>query len=299
MLVVALAALIALPTAALADDADTFVINQTADTADASLGDSICDADPAPGLQCTLRAAMQEQNDADTVSTDTINFSLPASTTLELASSLATVPVDENLTLDGCSGALTPSAPCVGVRNSNALGQQTIFQIDGGTVTIKGLALTNASTAVNATTGTGFTLRNNYFGIKLDGSTADANATGATVSVDGATIGGTTAGTRNVFGNNTLAGLRAVRADNMLIQGNFFGVRPDGTTAAPNADDIQLGGTFGEPNTNTTVGGTLSGTTCTGPCNVIAKATSDGSTLRATPMARRAPTSRATTSAWT
>ena len=282
MLVLVVAALVALPAgSALADDVDTFVVNQTADTGDAALGNSICDVDLGiGGAQCTLRAAMQEQEDADTVSSDTINFSLPASTTLELASSLATVPVDENLTVDGCSGAATPGAPCVGVRNSNGLGQQTIFQIDGGTVAIKGLALTNASTAVNAPAGTGFTLQNNYFGIRLDGITADANATGATVSVDGATIGGSTAGTRNVFGNNTLAGLRAVRADGVLIQGNFFGVRPNGTTAAANADDIQLGGTFADPNTNTTVGGTLSGTACTGPCNVIAKATIDGIDLQ-------------------
>jgi hypothetical protein len=223
---------------------------------------------------------MQEQNDADTASTDTINFSLPASTTLELASSLATAPVDENLTVDGCSGAGIPSAPCIGVRNSNGLGQQTILQIDGGTVAIKGLALTNAATAVNATAGTGFTLQNDYFGIRLDGSTADANATGATVSVDGATIGGTTGGTRNVFGNNTTAGLRAVRADGVVIQGNYFGVRPNGTTAAPNADDIQLGGTFVDPGINTVVGGTLSGTACTGPCNVISKATSAGIDLQ-------------------
>jgi hypothetical protein len=282
ILLVAVAIVVALPAAsALADDADTFVVNQTADTADASLGDSICDADLGTGgLQCTFRAAMQEQNDADTALTDTINFSLPASTTLELASSLATAPVDENLTVDGCSGALTPSAPCVGVRNSNVLGQQTILHIDGGTVAVKGLALSNASTAVNAAAGTGFSLQNDYFGIRLDGTTADANATGATVSVDGAAIGGTTAGTRNVFGNNTLAGLRAVRADGIVIRGNFFGVRPDGTTAAPNADDIQLGGTFVDPGVNTTVGGTLSGTACTGPCNVIAKANSDGIDLQ-------------------
>jgi hypothetical protein len=263
-LVLAVFAAVALPAAALAEDVETFVVNQTADTGDAALGDSFCDADLGTGgLQCTLRAAMQEQNDADAASTDTINFSLLASTTLELASSLATAPVDENLVVDGCSGALTPSAPCVGVRNSNALGQQTILEVDGGTV-------------VNATTGTGFNLQNDYFGIRLDGSTADANATGATVSVDGATVGGTTAGTRNVFGNNTVAGLRAVRAAGIAIQGNFFGVRPNGTTAAPNADDIQLGGTFVDPSTNTTVGGTLSGTACTGPCNVIAKATGEG-----------------------
>jgi hypothetical protein len=276
--VLATAALFALPAAsAFADDADTFVVNQTADTADASLGDNHCDVDSGTGGdQCTLRAAMQEQNDADTAATDAINFSLPASTTLELASSLATAHVDESLTVDGCSGAPTPSAPCVGVRNSNALGQQTIFQVDGGTVTIKGLALTNATTAVNAPTAAGFTLQNDYFGIRLDGTTADTNVTGARISADGATIGGTVAGTRNVFGNSTTAGLRAIEANGMTIQGNYFGVRPDGTTAAPNADDIQLGGTFVDPGTNTTVGGTLSGTACTGPCNVISKATGDG-----------------------
>jgi hypothetical protein len=282
LLVVAVAMVVALPAAsALAEDADTFVVNQTADTADASLGDNHCDADSGTGGdQCTLRAAMQEQNDADTVSTDMINFSLPASTTLELSSSLGTVPVDENLIVDGCSGAPIPSAPCVGVRNSNGLGQQTIFQVDGGTVTIKGLALTNATTAINAPTAAGFSLQNDYFGIRLDGTTADANVTGATISADGATIGGTVAGTRNVFGNNTTAGLRAIEANGMTIQGNYFGVRPDGTTAAPNADDIQLGGTNVDPNTNTTVGGTLSGTACTGPCNVISKSTGDGIDLQ-------------------
>jgi hypothetical protein len=88
-LVLAVFAAVALPAAALAEDVETFVVNQTADTGDAALGDSFCDADLGTGgLQCTLRAAMQEQNDADAASTDTINFSLLASTTLELASTL-------------------------------------------------------------------------------------------------------------------------------------------------------------------------------------------------------------------
>ncbi|MFL5906375.1 MAG: hypothetical protein ACJ75Z_02105, partial [Solirubrobacterales bacterium] len=109
VLVLAVAGLLALPaTPALADDVDTFVVNSTADTSDVSLGDNTCDGDAAVGIQCTLHAAMQEQNDGDTAFIDAIYFSLPASTTLQLASSLAIAPVDENLCRFCCQNERCP-----------------------------------------------------------------------------------------------------------------------------------------------------------------------------------------------
>ena len=59
--------------------AATFTVNSTGDDSDANfINDSpnVCDTDlSTPGLQCTLRAAIQEAN--NTPGTDTINFNIP------------------------------------------------------------------------------------------------------------------------------------------------------------------------------------------------------------------------------
>src|SRR5215211_4525142 len=56
--------------------ATTFTVNSTADTGDAT-PDGICDSDPAAGVVCTLREAIQEANAPMNPGPDTINFAIP------------------------------------------------------------------------------------------------------------------------------------------------------------------------------------------------------------------------------
>ncbi len=75
----------------------------------------------------------------------------------------------------------------------------------------------------------GFVARDNWLGVKLDGS-AGANTKGIYIDPDsnGATIGGTAAADRNVIANNGFEGLDIEGADNADVLGNYFGVKPDG-----------------------------------------------------------------------
>ena len=78
--------------------------------------------------------------------------------------------------------------------------------------------------------------------MKLDGSAAGSLAAGIFIDPDsnGAHIGGSNLADRNVISNNG-TGLDILGADDAVIQGNFFGVKPDGQTAAGNTNkDIEI-----------------------------------------------------------
>ena len=95
-------------------------------------------------------------------------------------------------------------------------------------------------------------VRGNYIGTDKDGVTAIANVLGIRID-NGAsnnTIGGTTAGARNVISGNTADGINiGVSTPGTVIQGNFIGTAADGTTALGNVQDgiitgspVQIGG---------------------------------------------------------
>lgn len=53
---------VAFPFAARAQTATEFAVDSTLDQPDADVMDDICDADPGPGVRCTLRAAVMQAN---------------------------------------------------------------------------------------------------------------------------------------------------------------------------------------------------------------------------------------------
>jgi parallel beta-helix repeat protein len=84
-----------------------------------------------------------------------------------------------------------------------------------------------------------------------------------------------------VFAFNSAAGLDIEGADDNTVRGNYFGVKPDGSTPASSPVDIEITGieTGGIDATGNVIGGRLSQAeadtpACDGPCNVI-----DGATL--------------------
>ncbi|HEX8456410.1 MAG TPA: Calx-beta domain-containing protein [Pyrinomonadaceae bacterium] len=108
----------------------TFTVDSTADAPDIAPGDGIC-ADSAGA--CTLRAAIREANSLP--GDDTINFSVTG--TISLTGALPTLAT--NMTLNGAgSGSLT-------IRRETG-GDYRIFTIDGVTVGISGLTVTNGRT---------------------------------------------------------------------------------------------------------------------------------------------------------
>ena len=110
-------------------------------------------------------------------------------------------------------------------------------------VTINGLSITGGQSGINVIDSSqAVTITGNWIGVKLDGSAGGNLAAGIFIDPDsnGAAIGGTNLGQRNVISNNG-TGLDILGADDAVIRGNFFGVTPDGATAAGNTNkDIEI-----------------------------------------------------------
>ncbi len=111
-------------------------------------------------------------------------------------------------------------------------------------------------------TGTsGNVVQGNYIGLDATGTMGVGNGddgvwvgTGAT----GTTIGGTTAGARNVISGNIDVGIviSGTGTSTTVVQGNYIGIDAAGTSAVANHDDgVWIGGGA----TNTTIGGTTAG----------------------------------------
>ena len=113
----------------------------------------------------------------------------------------------------------------------------------------------------------GTVVAGNFIGVGADGATALANERGVSISTEsfGNTIGGATAGERNVISGNTNSGVFITDggSDNNLVQGNFIGTDATGTDAVGNG---LYGVWLAAP--NNTVGG-LTATPGSGAGNVI------------------------------
>lgn len=278
-LLVAIVCLLAIPATSLGAE---FTVDSTADEPDiAPPGTCI-----TLGAKCTLRAAVEESNSTSGTK-DTIKFSGPVfegltGDTITIGSSLtitAPVKIDGKFNGAQCNTSAGVKGPCAEVSGP-AAGSSFVVE-NANDVEIEGLAITGATgagaAAINVINSSEeFEARGNWIGVKLDG-TAGANNKGIFIDPDsnGATIGGATESARNVFANNSFEGLDIEGADNADVLGNYFGVKPDGITAAGNAKDIEITDTVAFEATGNEVGATIEGAAltsvgCDGGCNVIA-----------------------------
>ena len=97
---------------------------------------------------------------------------------------------------------------------------------------------------LNGSGATGNTVEGNYIGTNILGSGPVAN-TGAGIflgnSADNNTIGGTTAGQRNVISGNSGDGIQTSNTTGLIVTGNYIGTNSAGTAALANgADGISL-----------------------------------------------------------
>ena len=171
----------------------SLTVNSSGDAADVNIGDGICDADPAAGVQCTLRAALQESNTV--AGADVIDFSLPSGTTISLSTALPTIVSD--VTING------PADSRLTIMRSNAGGiaDFRILTINGpAAVNLSRVKLTNGRlTNVSQTGGAisnGGTLTLN--GVTISANTSTSNGAGienhGTLNVYNSTISGNTSG---------------------------------------------------------------------------------------------------------
>jgi CSLREA domain-containing protein len=153
-----------------ASAAVTFTVNSTGDAADINPGDGICDA----GGSCTLRAAIEEVSAAS--GADTVNFNLPANSTITLNTQLPYLsgnisivgPGSSLLTIQRSSAAGTPifqifsftpingnfndSVSGLTLLNGNATGTFTSNMSGGGIFNFEACALTLTDVVISGST---------------------------------------------------------------------------------------------------------------------------------------------------
>jgi CSLREA domain-containing protein len=274
--------LLALPALA---SAATYTVNSIGDQPDESVGAGGCET--AVG-NCTLRAAIEESNgstgvddqilfsalfNGETLGTIAIGAGFPAIT------DTATIAGDASGPASGrCATAAGVEGPCVAVSGAPGL------DVQAPGVTIRGLAVIEATIGI-AVEADAFSAFDNWIGVELDGG-AGANGVGLYLAPgsDGAAIGGTEPVDRNVVGNSTNGGLDIEGASETTVLGNYFGVAPDGSTAAGNGVNIEVSDSTAGAGTaaeDTRIGRSVGPAAeitpaCDEGCNVISGAVSDG-----------------------
>ena len=178
----------------------SLIVNTLGDASDMSVGDRVCDSDPASGDQCTLRAAMQETNATGAASGNAISFALATPAVITLNSALP--DISTSLTITG------PGASSLTVQRSSAGGTPNfrIFTINADkTIAVSGLTISNGNAV-------GASVPNNSGGgilvsgtLSLTNSVVSGNAAAATgggIYVDN----GTLIVSNSVITNNSAAG---------------------------------------------------------------------------------------------
>lgn len=274
LVLLAALSILAFPAAA---SAVTYTVNSTGSEEDKSL-DGTCETN-AVG-KCTLRAAIEESNESGVE--DEILFS--ALFDGEKADSTIANPfmpaITDTVTIDGdaagqCETDANVEGPCVGLAGSYGL------TVQAPKVKIEGLAISDAQIGI-AVEDEEFEARGDWLGFELDGTDGEGEQPYGIFVVgpgaDKAVIGGTTAAERNVFGN-TNSGLVLRGSSFGTVLGNYFGVEPDGTTAASNGRDLvvankleignEVDATDNQIGTNVGAEGTATAA-CDHGCNVFA-----------------------------
>jgi CSLREA domain-containing protein len=257
--------------------AAVYTVNSTGDVPDKAVGTGGCET--ANAGECTLRAAIQESN-ASAGTKDEIVFS-PAfegqgvADTIFLGSELPAISDPVVINGGTCTTEAGFGGPCVGVGAPSMAFGLVVENADK--TTIEGLAVTGALVGIDVIDSSQeFTAVNDWLGVRLDG-VAGANATGLFLDPDSdkAIIG--VPGEGNVFANDTDEGLDLDGASEATIQGNLFGVAPDGATRTANGKDIEITDSTAAPGfkaVDNLIGGQLTSgqaetAACDGGCNVI------------------------------
>jgi CSLREA domain-containing protein len=259
--------------------AEPFTVNATGDEADANLTDDVCDVDAGTGGdQCTLRAAIEEAN--DTADADTIEFNIPDTDTgcnagvCTISPSSALPLIINPVTIDGYSQlgsrANTLSVGDDAVLKIELSGPDALngLKIEANNSTVQGLVVNNWENGIFlGEDATGNTVRGNYIGTDATGTVTDPdgipnnsddlgnNIGVALTNALNNTIGGTTAGARNIISGNE-AGISISGGSGNKMQGNYIGIGADasGITDLGNFQGVILSNAL-----NNTIGGTTAG----------------------------------------
>lgn len=242
------AAVVALTTATDAR-ADIFAVNDTGDGSDLLTSDNApndCDASADPGLQCTLRAAIEEAN--ATAGEDLIAFNIPGGGVMTFTPASAYPSLSEAVTINGYT---QPGSSA----NTQPLGKplDTVLriEIDGGSAgsAVNGLTLASAGSTVRGLdihsfdgsgifTANSSTIRGNFIGVDPSGTNGFGNTFAGIFAGGGGgtqtTVGGPSRSAANLVSANGAIGINSNGP--AQIQGNYVGTAADGKSALPNGN---------------------------------------------------------------
>jgi titin len=235
------------------------VVNDLGDAPDAN-GDNIC---LTAESKCTLRAALQEANanvDANTITFSVTGTITPATALPDLSSGNITIAgANQTVTIDG--SGLPGGTACLSLSSAGNAVKGIVIAMCAG----DGIDLNGSGNVIGGTTSsdrnvirdgaqegisgcgsavTGNQILGNYVGVNNTGNQAAQNNFGGVFLCYGAsgnTIGGSSAGARNVISGHWNPGVRLMGAgpDN-VVQGNYIGLDATGSFAIGNGTGVQM-----------------------------------------------------------
>lgn len=248
----------AAPPAGAADNnfADGITVDSNGDAADALVGNGICDDGSG---NCTLRAAIEEANSAAGAQTINFNITGTADFTNGGQNGYTITPATMYPTITGTTvidGYSQPGSRVNTAISPNPVNARILIEIDGDGLNqtsfqfdnaansaVRGLAIGDFGYGVGVIGDSdNVAITGNFFGIRPTGAPLPIVDTAVAMNEgsDGCQIGGVLPEERNVIGN---AGVGIILSAYSLtlpvevvggsVQGNYFGVAPDGITAAP------------------------------------------------------------------
>jgi CSLREA domain-containing protein len=262
--------------------AETFTVNTAADEADTTPGDEFC---VTAAVKCSLRAAIEESNSSPDA-TDLISFEEEpfeaGDPPITLSSELPVITDQVTIVGRECETGAGVVGPCVGIDGLDNAPALTIANVTvaEGFIDIESLAITDSEIGIEAEEVDSLRIRNNWFGIGVDGDAA-ANQVGIRLGrgSEGAQIGGEGDGSGNLFVHSTI-GLDLLGASKVRVLGNDFGVAPSGAAAA-NETNIAVASTNTSTAINNAIGTRVASDkaateACDGGCNLLYPALSTG-----------------------
>jgi CSLREA domain-containing protein len=246
--------------------AATFTVTKTADTSDGT-----CDAD------CSLREAITDANASG--GTDTIAFDIPGTGphTIQPASPLPTIT--DPVTIDGTTEPDYSGTPVVELDGTSAGGGATGLTITAGNSEVRGLAINQFGLfGMHLSTAGDNLVTGNHIGTDVTGTVGEGNGSvGIVITSDNNTIGGTSAGDRNVISANGASGIEmnGVGATGNVVLGNYIGTDAGGS--------VDLGNAFHGVLLNSGPSGNTIGGAAAGAGNVISGNNLDGVSMSPAP----------------
>ena len=175
------------------------VVNDPGDASDAQPSDAVCDVDPqTPGMQCTLRAAIETLSNANAQSCGTSALEITFAGVDLIQPGSALPPITRSVVVNGGSGGAR-----VEINGAGAGFFADGLTLAGPDVTLRGLVINGFDGwGIRVTGGGGHTIENSRIGVLADEMPNKGGGIRIEEGARNVTIGGVTADLENVIGGS-------------------------------------------------------------------------------------------------